>query len=45
MTEPISNQNQATDMYYPSPDIVAAANVQEYEALYQRSLALNRTCP
>jgi acetyl-CoA synthetase len=39
MTEPISNQNQATDMYYPSPDFVAAANIQEYEALYQRSLA------
>ncbi len=39
MTEPISNQNQPTDMYYPSPDIVAAANIQEYEALYQRSLA------
>jgi acetyl-CoA synthetase len=39
MTEPVSNQNQTTDMYYPSPHIVAAANVQEYEALYQRSLA------
>ncbi len=26
-------------MYYPSPDFVAAANIQEYEALYQRSLA------
>jgi acetyl-CoA synthetase len=38
MTESASNRNPATDLYPPSPDIVAAANVQEYEALYQRSL-------
>jgi acetyl-CoA synthetase len=38
MSEPISNQDQPDEVYYPSSEVVAAANVQEFESLYRRSL-------
>ncbi len=38
MSQPIGNQNQSEKMYQPPPEVVAAAHVQEYDALYQRSL-------
>jgi acetyl-CoA synthetase len=40
MDQPATNQTQAeSEIYQPSPDIVADAHVQEYADLYQRSLA------
>jgi acetyl-CoA synthetase len=39
VTESTHRQNQLTgEIFYPPPEITAAAHVQEYEALYQRSL-------
>jgi acetyl-CoA synthetase len=39
MDQQVVNQSQSeTELYFPPPDIVAAANVPEYEKLYQRSL-------
>jgi acetyl-CoA synthetase len=38
MTEPINNRDQYDQVYHPSAEVVAAAHVQEYEALYRRSL-------
>ncbi len=40
MDQPAVNQKEAEGtLYLPSPDVVAAAHVKEYETLYQRSLA------
>ncbi len=39
MDQQVINQTQEeSELYYPSPDIVAAANAPEYETLYQHSL-------
>jgi acetyl-CoA synthetase len=38
MTEPISNQDQPVEVYHPPSEIAAAANVQEYDKLYRRSI-------
>ncbi len=39
MDLPATNQKQMEgDVYYPSPDVIAAAHVQDYETLYRRSL-------
>ena len=39
MDQQVVNQSQdEAELYYPPPDIVAAANAPEYEKLYQRSL-------
>ena len=39
MDQPAVNQKEAEGMLYtPAPDVVAAANIKEYENLYQRSL-------
>ena len=33
-----SSNDQSGAIYHPSPQVVALANVQEFEALYKRSL-------
>jgi acetyl-CoA synthetase len=39
MDQQVFNQTQEeSELYYPSPDIVVAANAPEYETLYQHSL-------
>jgi acetyl-CoA synthetase len=38
MTEPLSNQDQPVEVYHPPSEIAAAANVQEYDQLYRRSI-------
>jgi len=35
---PVSNEQMEQEVYYPSPEVVEAAHVKEYEALYRRSL-------
>jgi acetyl-CoA synthetase len=37
MDQPIQNQNQE-EVYYPSPDVVKAAHVAEYDSLYRHSI-------
>jgi acetyl-CoA synthetase len=39
MADRLVDDNQADgELYYPSPEVTAAANVKEYEALYKQSL-------
>ncbi len=39
MDQPAANQKQLEgDVYHPSPDVISAAYIKEYESLYQRSL-------
>ncbi len=32
------DENQGSEIFYPSPEIIQAANVQEYDELYKRSI-------
>ncbi len=39
MDQPVNSQSQLEgEVYFPAPEVVSAANVQEYESLYQQSV-------
>lgn len=40
MKEPTINQNQSeSEVFHPSQEIISSANIQDYESVYQRSIA------